>query len=230
MDVMFGVRNNWPKLIEHQAHPDNDALRRVLRSIPEAYYASVDKPVVVDKCRGWVSLIEMYEFVFEQQAKIIVPVRDLRDVFASFEKLWRKRAEKGQMPGEQENYFQFQTVEGRCTFWAQGTQPVGLAANRIRDAVRRGFSDRMQFVDYDELTHTPTKVLTEIYAFLGEPPYEHDFERIEQVTSEDDTVHGFEDLHKIKPAIVPSEPQWPTVLGSVAEKYENDARFWTTAR
>jgi sulfotransferase len=114
MDVMFGVRNNWNNLIEHKAHPDNDAMQRVLRGILVSYYATVGKPVVIDKCRGWVSLIEMAEFALGRPVKILVPVRDIRDVLASFEKLWRAQAAAGQTAGEAQNYFNFQTVAGRC--------------------------------------------------------------------------------------------------------------------
>lgn len=227
MDVMFGVRNQWDNLIEHKAHPDNEAERRVLRAIPEAYYADIAKPIIVDKCRGWVSLIEMYEWVFGTKAKVLVPVRDLRDVLASFEKLWRLHAGKSQLQGEAQNYFDFQTVQGRCEFWCRRDQSVGLAVNRIRDAVQRGFRDRMHFVDFDELVRRPAETLEAIYDFLGEPRFTgHDFDNVEQVTTEDDSVHGFDNLHTIRPAIRPVGPQGEAVLGNVANHYKNESRFW----
>ena len=227
MDVMFGVRNNWNKLIEHKAHAMDEAQMRVLRAIPEAYYADIEKPVVIDKCRGWISLIEMYEAVFGQPMKVIVPVRDLRDIIASFEKLWRKNAEYGQVPGETDKYAQFQTVEGRCAHWCEPMQPVGLAFNRITDALARGLADRMHFVDFDELTRHPSEVLEGIYDFLDLPKFAgHNFDNVEQVTTEDDSVHGFKNLHNIRPAIRPVKPSFPEILGNVAEKYAENARFW----
>jgi sulfotransferase len=225
MDVMFGVRNNWNNLVEHRAHPDDEARRRVLKAILEAYYANVEKPVVIDKCRGWISLIEMAEWTLGRPVKILVPVRDLRDVLASFEKLWRRQAEKGQTPGEGDNYFQFQTVEGRCEYWTRADQPVGLAFNRIKDALQRGFRDRLHFVHFEKLTTRPTETLAAIYEFLEEPPFTHDFEHVEQVTTEDDTIHGFENLHTIRPRVAPVPPSWPEVLGPAAERYANDS-FW----
>lgn len=224
MDVMFGVRNQWECLVEHQAHPDENAQRRVLRAIPEAYYADIEKPIVIDKCRGWLSLIEMYEWVFGEKIKIIVPVRDLRDVLASFEKLWRRQAATGLTQAERHNYFESQTVEGRCEFLCRNDQPVGLACNRIKGALQRGFADRMHFVDFDDLTRDPAQALRGVYAFLGVTSFTHDFANVEQVTIENDDVHGMGDLHKIRPVIQASEPQWPTILGPAADKYE--AKFW----
>ena len=225
MDVMFGVRNQWNNLIEHKAHPDEEAQQRVLRAILEAYYEPVEKPVIIDKCRGWVSLLEMAEWAIGEKAKVIVPVRDLRDVLASFEKLWRGQAKKDQMDQEGENYFLMQTVEGRCEHWTTANQPVGLAYNRIRDALTRGFQDRMHFVHYEKLCRTPEKTMRSLYDFLGENYYSHDFENVEQVTWEDDTVHAFGDLHTIRPKIQPQEKQYPKILKEAANRYARES-FW----
>lgn len=225
MDVCFNVRNNWNSLIEHKAHPNDEALPRVLRAILCAYYADVEKPVIIDKCRGWLSLIEMAEHALGHPVKILVPVRDIRDVLASFEKLWRANAKTRQIPGEAANYFDFQTVEGRCKFWAHQSQPVGLAYNRIKDALQRGFRDRLYFVHFERLTASPKSTLAGIYYFLEEEPFPHDFTHVSQVTIEDDTIHGFVNLHTIRPKVEPAPPQWPDVLGPAAEKYANQ-NFW----
>ena len=225
MDVMFGVRNTWDNLIEFKASPNPAGKLRVLRGILENYYADTDKPVVFDKCRGWLSLIEMAEEVLGHKAKIIVPVRDLRDVLASFEKLWRETSKTAQVGQESANYFKFQTVQGRTETWLMADQPVGLAYNRIVDALQRGYADRMLLVDFDDLTRNPQFVMDKIYEFLGEENFQHNFDHVEQVTWEDDAVHGFKGLHNIRPKVAPIEPQWQKILGFFAEKY-GQMNFW----
>jgi len=225
MDVMFGVRNNWDNLIEHRAHPEPDKLQRVLNGILNSYYQDVEKPVIIDKCRGWISLVEMAESVLGRQAKIIVPVRDINSILASFEKLWRKTAESGQVPGEGQNYFQFQTVEGRCAHWMQNSQVVGLAYNRLKDVFNRGLRDRLHLVDFDELTKNPSTTLNAIYQFLDVEPFEHDFNNVEQVTSEDDSVHGFKGLHTIRNRVEYRESNWKEIIGAVGDKYSG-FDFW----
>lgn len=220
MDVMFGVRNNWDKLIEFKASPNPEAKARVLRGILESYYADSDHPVVFDKCRGWIStgMLEMAETLLDRRAKVLVPVRDLREVLASFEKLHRKNAltQSGQ---ESQNYFLFQTVAGRCEVWMRPDQPVGLAVSRIRDAVQRGFRDRMHFVQFSRLTRQPAETLKDIYTFLEEEPYGHDFQNVEQLTQEDDAVHGLTGLHMIRSRVEPVVSNYDTILGPVAVKY-----------
>jgi sulfotransferase len=224
-DVMFGVRNQWNNLVEFKAHPDEEAKKRVLHAIIYAYFGNIDKPIIFDKSRSWVSLLEMAEEALGYKPKVLVPVRDLRDVLASFEKLWRKNSATRQIEQEGANYIQFQTIEGRCNVWMQNNQPVGLAYNRIRDAVVRGHLPYMHFVEFEELTAHPHKTMEKVYEFLGEKSYNHDFDKIKQVTWEDDNIHGIEGLHSIRTKVEPMEPQWPSILGHAAEPYAN-LEFW----
>ena len=225
MDVMFGVRNSWHSHVEFQANPDDAALLRVLHGILESFYANIDKPVVFDKCRGWLSLIEMAEAVLGEKVKVLVPVRDMRDILASFEKLWRENAKVSQSGAEAANYFQFQTLEGRTENWLRGDQPVGLAYNRIRDVVARGYLDRLHFIHFEKMTANPQAIFESIYTFLGEESFRHDFNHVEQVTWEDDAVHGMKDLHTIRSKVEPIAPQWPKVLGQFGEQYSR-MNFW----
>ncbi len=225
MDVMFGVRNSWNNLVEFKASPNDDGLRRVLKGILENYYSNVEKPIIFDKCRGWTSLIEMAEGALGEKIKILVPVRDLRDVLASFEKLWRENSATNQISQESNNYFKFQTVEGRTEVWLQPDQPVGLAYNRITDAIKRGLGDRMFLVDFDDMTTNPKGTFKKIYEFLGEEYFDHNFENVEQVTWEDDSVHGFKNLHAIRSKVETIPSRWPKILGAFAEQY-GKLNFW----
>ena len=214
LDVLFGIRNNWHKLVEHQAHPNQEALDRVLKATLHAYYADIEKSVIFDKSRGWLAYIEILQQILNEPPKILVPIRLLPDILASFEKLYRETAKVKQPPGEAENYFAFQSVEGRCHFWMQPNSPVGLALNRLRDALKRGFSKNLHFIEFEELTNNPAKKLKDIYDFLGEPHFEHNFDHVEQVTFEDDSVHGFVNLHNIRNKVEPVKSQAVEIIGN----------------
>lgn len=225
MDVMFGVRNTWNNLIEFKAAPDYVGELRVLRAILESYFSNIKKPVIFDKSRGWLSEIEMIEAALGHKVKILVPVRDMRNVLSSFEKINRKNAPYIQNGQARENYFQYQTIDGRVSMNMHPSQPVGLAYNRVVDAVNRGFANRLFFVDFDDLTNQPTETIKQIYAFLGELLFEHDFEHIEQVTSEDDAVHGMKDLHVIRSKVAPVESDWIKIIGPQFEHLQS-LNFW----
>jgi hypothetical protein len=147
-------------------------------------------------------------------------------VLASFEKLWRKNAATWAQPQEQQNYVEYQTVEGRCSVLMRPEQVVGGAYQRIKMALMRGMRDRMWFVEFEKLTSSPRETTKGIYDFLGEPWFGHDFGDVEQVTTEDDFMHGIPGLHIIRSKIEPMEPQWPKILGSVAAKYAPYNNLW----
>lgn len=221
LDVLFGIRNQWNNLIEHKAAPCPERLNKVLKTVLYTYYSDIDKPIVFSKSRGWIAYIELIEQVMGQKVKILVPIRPMVDILASFEMLYRETGKVRQPPGEAENYFQFQTVKGRCDFWLRQDQPVGLALNRVSDVTRRGLGDRLHFVEFGRLTTNPKQKMKEVYDFLGEEYYEHNFDHVEQVTHEDDEIHGFVNLHKIRNKIeaVPSKAK--EILGEDIVKLYN---------
>lgn len=230
-DILFNIRNQWDRLIEHQAEGVNfDQLRRVMAAALDAYHMT-DKDIIIDKGRGWLSLIEMIEFVKNSKCKIIVPVRDVAEILASFEQLWRKSTGSSQWMFEQADYFKAQTVDGRCDIWAGQSQPVGLAYNRVKDALARGYADRMLFVEFDDLTTQPAQTMRNVYAFLGEEPFEHNYINIEQVTKEDDVnVHRIPGLHSIRPTVTPMPKKALEILGpALVQKYAN-TEMWRTGR
>lgn len=222
-DVLFNTRNQWDRLIEHQAEGvDYNQLKRVLQNILNSYHTT-DKNFVIDKGRGWLSLIEMVEFITDKTPKIIVPVRNITEILSSFEKLWRKSTGFSRWNFEQNDYFKSQTVEGRCDIWSNQSQPIGLAYNRVKDAISRGFKDKLLFVEFDDLTTKPAQTLKMVYDYLELSYFDHNFTNIEQYTKEDDEgVHRIPNLHSIRPQILPVPHDSNKILGQfLVEKYSN---------
>lgn len=231
VSVMIACRNQWEGTPEFKAWKETPEIKdqirlNVLKGMLTGYFEHVEEPVVFDKSRGWCSYIEMLEKM-GFQPKILAPVRDFRDVLASFEKLYRRNKGIRPVPGEQQNYADFQHLEGRCRVWAHGTSPLGMAWNRLKDAFDRGKGKFIHCVEYEKLTAAPKQTMRALYDFLDEEFYDHDFQNVEQVTQEDDVWHGYDDLHTIRPKVEPLEAQYPHILGKVAKRYEGkNVNFW----
>ena len=165
--------------------------------------------------------------IFQEKAKVSPCVSKLTvfpEILASFEKLYRETSKERQPPGESKNYFQFQTTQGRCDYWMRNDQVVGLTLNRLEDAIRRGFRDRIHFIDFHKLTNNPKRTLLEVYKFLEEDWFEHDFNNVEQVTQENDDVHGFVNLHKIQNKVTPIARCAEEILGrDIIENFQKVA-------
>lgn len=223
-EALFVLRNNWSEWIEHKAAKDladEKNLQRVLNATLQAYH-DTDKPVVVDKGRGWLSLIELAEFASGRKAKILVPVRSISQIVASMEKLHRKAAHKR---GDQGDYFDAQTTEGRSQKLLAKDGVIGIAYNRLRDAYQRGLGDRLLLVEYETLTSEPKETMDAVWDFLGMKAPDHNFDDVKQVTTEDDSVHGL-DLHTIRPKVEPVADDSATILGEALVKSMEGAEFW----
>ena len=228
-DVLFGVRNQYDALIEHKAEVggmDYLRLKRLLTAIQQSYY-DTDKPYIIDKGRGWLSLIEMVKFMGDDNIKILAPVRDVTEILASFENLWRKSTGQSQWSFEREDYIKSQTVEGRCEIWTRGDQVVGLAYNRLKDALQRGYSKNIHLVEFDDLTNNPKETFEKIYNFFELDTFKHDFNNVVQYTQEDDIgVHRIPGLHDIQSVVKPLTKKGKQVLGDAVFTKYLGCEFW----
>jgi sulfotransferase len=138
-------------------------------------------------------------------------VRDLRDIFASMEKNYRKNPDK-QDPILNWASMQGTTVPKRIDIWAQNP-PVGMAIERLGEIFRMGIDSKMLFVKFEDLCLYPEQQMHKIYTYLDIPFYSHDFDNIEQVTKEDDEVYGAFGDHVIRTKLEPVPSKAKQLLG-----------------
>jgi len=232
INIVNLVNDEWKNIFGTAVHPASAADRkRVIEGIMQDYFDEPgdQHPIVFDKSRGWLGQLWLAELALGRKAKVLVCVRDIRDVLASFEQLWRRNAGTWGQPQEQGHYLDWQTVEGRCDVLMRQDQVVGGAYQRIKTALARGARDRMHFVEFEKMTSNPRETTRGIYEFLGEPLFDHNFDNVEQVTWEDDYMHGIPGLHKIRQKIEPVKPNWPRLLGNFSSKYAPLNNLWRHA-
>jgi sulfotransferase len=220
LDAIYILTKAWPQIPEFMSSPNEPGKINVMRSMLHGYYAASDRPVAFDRSRSWVAHLETAELLLGRKAKVLVPVRDIRDILASFELLWRQNGDVHQSRLDQKYYVEFQSIEGRCGIWLRPETSVGLAYSRIEDAIRRDFRDRLFFVNYEALTSRPKDTMAAIYSFLGEQPFSHDFSNLKQVGGDYDPVEDFYGAHQIQPQLTSSLPKYPEVLGAFADRYK----------
>jgi sulfotransferase len=194
-------------------------IRSAVCGLLEGFYPELgDGKIVFDKSREWPNLLPMLEDALGEPVRILFPIRDVREVLASFEKLHRadplyKRAEVAN------------TVEARAEGWLHPQQgAVGRAIEAYRELIRLGLGDRLIILAYRHLTLHPQPMLDGVHDALGLPRFAYDIDHVEQTTHENDEVHGILGLHDIQPKVAFREPSWPHVLPapyaqSLAQRY-----------
>ena len=191
----------------------------IIKHLFESYHSDTDRPIIFNKSRGWASQIELIENALQSEIKILTTLRKLTCVLASLEKLYRKELKIINSP--MENNKNLATIELRLNTWSNSDGLVGQTFNDLKDAVMRGHRHKFYFLDFDTFTLNPKNKMKEIYDFIEQPYYNHDFNNIQQYTKENDAEHGFTDLHTIRSKIEPVEDDSKQILGEQWNHYKD---------
>jgi sulfotransferase len=216
-ELIVGIHQFWKTNPIIKASETSKKQLKIIRDLFQSYHAETDRPIVFNKSRNWAANIELVELALEKEIKILTTVRPISQIVSSMEKLYRKEIKNIDSPmmrGDGMN-----TIENRVNTWMAANGLIGGTYNSIQDAFFRGHRHKFHFIDYTELTKTPNLVMNRVYDFLGKPNYNHDFDRVNQYTVENDAEHGFTDLHTIRPVVGPQYDDSREILGPIYTRF-----------
>jgi sulfotransferase len=216
IELIAGAKGNFQNCSEFKAQDSklmDKAFLAFCKGGIKAYFNAItDKPYVLDKNRSWGVMYGLTNMIFESEPKIIFMVRDLRAVYASMEKNYRKNPHK-------ENYIvnaiqmQGTTVNKRVDIWSN-TTPVGVSLDRLKDIIQQGLDKKILFIRYEDFMSNPEMEMLRFYEYIGQPYYEkHDFENVTQHTQENDAIHGIYGDHKLRPKFEKLPDDFYDILG-----------------
>jgi sulfotransferase len=169
-----------------------------------------DRPYVVDKSRAWTGNFRFANFI-EPETKAIVMVRDLRGIFASMEKNFRKNPHKDPQivnGAELKNM----TTDSRMLHFSV-SPPIGPALEWLYDSHIQGYDSHFLYIRFEDFTKDPAAEMKRVYNYLGLKHYDHDFDKVEQLTKENDVIHGIFGDHQIQSKIQPLNDDYVSILG-----------------
>jgi sulfotransferase len=188
------------------------AFKGFCNSALHGYFENItDRPYVIDKSRAWLGHYGFLDWFYEKP-KIIVMVRDLRSIFSSMEKIFRKNQDFHQ---DIQNHSKMlgTTTAKRIDIWSN-SPPVGLALERLNQIILEKINEKVLFIKAEDFTQNPKREIHKIYNYLNLPYFEHDFNNVEQTIKEDDSVYGLSnDLHTIRNSITPLNEDHEEILG-----------------
>ena len=182
----------------------------VLRSIATSWYVGRGKDVCFDKSRAWVMHPELFWTLFPA-SKMLIMVRDLKEVYASILKQHAKNPILRTIPGPSAN-------RGAQVFSGGGL--IGGPLVGIMDLQRRQPPGAL-FVQYEALVSEPARVMAAIYEALGEEPFEHDFDNVISTATDLDALYLNKFPHDGSGKVEPRGSSWPEWVGpAVAQEIE----------
>ena len=239
LGAMFAVEQNFMGNELYHGYPKPDQVREIIGSIPHHFYSDVQKPVVFAKNRAWTARVPYIEGYIGQQAKILVPVRRIDEILTSIlTMIHRNPFQEGQ---PRINFVDEQLIKtdipindlNRCMYLLNDGGIVYESLNAIMMGFQQNVSDKMHFVDYNDLVDNPEKIMEDIYDFLGEEFYDHDFGSISNIHREDDLItYGLSDMHQVRSEVKKtSSPPASILPEEILDLYEKNKRrleFWGT--
>lgn len=239
LGAMYAVEQNFLGNELYYGYPKPDQVREIIGSIPHHFYSDVEKPVVFDKNRAWTARAPYIEGYIGQQAKILVPVRRVDEILTSIlTMVHRNPFQEGQ---QRVNFVDEQLIKtntpindyNRCMYLLNDGGIVFESLNAIKMGFQQNMRDKMHFIDYNDLVDNPEKTMEDIYDFLGEDYYEHDFDSISNIHREDDlNTYGLSDMHHVRSKVKKTSPPPSSILPEEILDLYNENRnrleFWGT--
>ena len=179
-----------------------------LQEITQAYFKQqTDKPIVFDKRRHWHSIenIKMFKEIFNQEPKIICPVRNIEEIVASFKSIFLKNKKTLNL---ESNIFDVPFFHLKKTWNSE-------------------FKRCLFFVEYNDLVKSTQKTLNKIYDFIGQPYYKHNLNNIvsNDPLKEVEKIYGLKGLHNLQKTIKKSITS-TDILDAKELKYYSLQNFW----
>lgn len=196
--ALDGLANTWHSAgLLNENDKDRTKLAQTMRGMIDAFYEDTNKPVVIDKSRGWpiAQIMGAMTQVLNRPPRIIATVRSVPDCAASFIRIVKP--------------------ENLDEFMASGQLMDHLKAAYI--SLQNGYlavPENFLFVEYEDLLADPKAQLARVHAFLDLPHFEYDFNNIDgsSVAEDDEQLHGTVGMHDVKPVLAPQHKQDPRDL------------------
>ena len=196
--ALDGLANTWHSAgLLNENDPERTKLAQTMRGAIDAFYEDTDKPVIIDKSRGWPigQIMGAMSQVLGRQPKIIATVRSVPDCAASFIRVAK--------PTDLDE------------FMATGQLMDHLRAAYI--SLQNGYEyapENFLFVEYEDLLADPKAQLARIHEFLELPEFAYDFNNIDgsSVAEDDENLHGHAGMHDVKPVLAAQHKQDPRDL------------------
>jgi sulfotransferase len=155
-------------------------VQKILSTAAFAFY-DTPKANIIDKNRGWVSNYEAIHQELQQDPKIIVTLRPIEEVVASFYKVINYTNHGNETP---EQIF------------------LGRVADVYQILMEKSYlKDKLHIITYDQLTKDTHSTLYKLETFLNIDHHNYDINNIRDDDPEDDSKWGINDLHKIRSTI-----------------------------
>ena len=209
--------------------PDHKSFDSVTKSLFDNYYKDWSQDYIIDRAPWGMPINLKFLKEVQDEIKIIVLVRDVEEILASFIK-WSQRE-----PTSFVNQYGVKTVEEKCDMLMNKDGQIIKELVGVKHLIDHQPRDIYHIVEYNDLCDNPKQTIEGIYDFLGIYRFNHRYNNLDQFQVNgmkyDDNIVG-QNLHTIETYSINSnnynefkENVNDILPKSIIEKY-NILNFW----
>lgn len=227
LDLLYLNEQEWRNNPSVIANTIPNQLNNISEAIINGCWQHIEQNIIIDKHRAWGRNLPAIQKIFGIKPKVIITVRDIPSIIASFIRLLRE--------SKQNPTYIDAILKERGKFLTDANRVELLWKEYIFDtwdSFKTAFEfdkSSLLLIDYDELIINPDLQIKKIYDFLELPHFKHDYNNIINLDADDDLVAwGLEGLHTIRKNLEKTSKHPSEILGdSIYNKYKNmNLEFW----
>ncbi len=221
LDLMCYTDEALQKIKLTYTYDEKALTDNVYCGIINSFYKNIEKPIVIDKHRGWPrNLIPVKKYI-DENAKIICTYRPISEIITSYIVLINKNPQK--------NNFIDDSLKKRNMAITTENRARILWDTYISDPYQstlhglKNYRQHIFFVSYDDLHTNKYGTIEKIYKFLDLPVFnQHNFEDIHNYCAEEkDAAWGVEGLHDIRKSLKKISINPKEILGNYLVDFYN---------
>jgi len=199
-----------------QNYPDHKSLDNVLDSVFDVFYKDWPQRYIIDRgpvmTPGNFMLMQNH---FKRPFKVIIILRDLMDVLASYIKWFENE------PTAFPNKYGHTTIEQKLSMLMNKDGAIAKDLEAIKNSFN--YPELCHYLRYDDLVTQPEIEINKVYKFLNIPNYKHAFKNLKQININgigyDDTIVGNK-MHIIKEEIRKEDNPYKAMIPKrIIDKY-----------
>jgi sulfotransferase len=231
--MMFNLERSLLASEQYNAYPKPQVMAATISGVLENYYSDIKESIVIDKSREW-SIQEHFGVLLRNlpyKPKVILPVRDITDILASFINLVNQNPNKPsfidqEIQARQEFNFYRPIDDIRCDHLMR---PKGLIDNALYGVAYAMLEENREYfhlVEYEDLITNTKSTIDGIYDFFAIEKFEHDFSNIKNTVKEDDTTYGLAGMHEVRSEISRRGINKNEILSPYTLNKYSNMEFW----
>jgi sulfotransferase len=230
--MLYNLESTIPTYESFRAGLLHQGFASVMHGMKDTFYSHIDKPVIIDKNRGWGTPYNWDHIspYVSQDGKVILTMRPILEVLASFVKVSKESQKVTQHlqylnPNLWVSNYRDETdaiVDNLMMPNGEIDRAIFSIANLLQN-----HKDRVHVVWFDDLLDNPVTTLDGIHEFLGLDLFDYNYNKIQAVDKHDDlNAYGIVGLHDVNKKLARPKTDPASYLSEYSiQKYGNALDF-----